>query len=66
MARTMPCAQAQLRHGESLLTQPVRSPEPREEARRKALLAPEDQTNHLPNVAPALHRKVDAARDFLR
>jgi hypothetical protein len=51
MARTMPCAQAQLRHGESLLTQPFDPLKAREEARRKAPLAPEDQTNPIPNVA---------------
>jgi hypothetical protein len=53
MARTMPGAKAQLRHGGSLLTQPSDSLKAREEARRKAPLAPEDQANHIPNVVCA-------------
>jgi len=39
--------------GGSLLRQPIRPLHARREARRKASLAPEDQVNHLPNVAPA-------------
>jgi len=60
MALTMPRAQAQLRHGESLLTQPIRSPE-REGGGAPQGRSPLKTRRTIYRTSPALHRKVERA-----